>query len=167
MTGHLEQALTVDVALSERQVARHYGLSLEACRKAGFEIQTVNVAPTARMKVTRAVNFVTLETLELPAFEFRHLAGIAEMRYQLGAKLEEWELIHHSDHTSPDAIWQRGLETWAVEFDAGSYSQKTILEKVRSFRAGFDGQCWAVASEARARFLSRVLLEKPLVVRGF
>ncbi len=31
--NHLEQALTVDVALSERQVARHYGLSLEACSK--------------------------------------------------------------------------------------------------------------------------------------
>jgi hypothetical protein len=163
----LEQALTVDLALSERQVVRHYGLSLEACRKADFQIQTVDVAPTARMKVTRAVNFVTLETLELPAFEFRHLAGIAEMRYQLGARLADWSLVHHSDHTSPDAIWQRGLETWAVEFDAGSYSQKTILEKVRSFRAGFDGQCWAVASEARARFLAAVLLEKPMVVRGF
>jgi hypothetical protein len=164
---HLEQALTVDVALSERQVTRHYGLSLEACQKSGFEIQTVNVAPTARMKTTRDVNFVMLEPLELPAFEFRHLAGIAEMRHQLGAKLKDWSLVHHSDHTSPDAIWQRGLETWAVEFDAGSYSQKTILEKVRSFRAGFDGQCWAVSSDARARFLGRVLLEKPMVVRGF
>jgi Replication-relaxation len=164
---HLEQALTVDVALSERQLARHYGLSLEVCRRAGLNIQTVNVAPTARMKVTRAVNFVTLETLEIPAFEFRHLAGIAEMRHQLGAGLEDWTLVHHTDHTSPDAIWRRGLETWAVEFDAGSYSQKTILEKVRSFRAGFDGQCWAVASEARARFLGGVLLEKPMVVRGF
>jgi Replication-relaxation len=162
----LEQALTVDMALSERQVARHYRLSLEACRKAGFNIQTVNVAPTARMKVTRAVNFVTLESIEIPAFEFRHLAGIAEMRYQLGARLADWRLVHHSDHTSPDAIWQRGLETWAVEFDAGSYSQQTILEKVRSFRAGFDGQCWAVASESRARFLARVLLEKPMVVMG-
>jgi Replication-relaxation len=167
VTQRLEQALTVDMALSERQVARQYGLSLEACRKAGFEIQTVNVAPTARMKVTRAVKFITLEPLELPAFEFRHLAGIAEMRYQLGARLEDWRLVHHSDHTSPDAIWQRGLETWAVEFDAGSYSQKTILEKVRSFRAGFDGQHWAVASDARARFLAGVLLEKPIVVRGF
>jgi hypothetical protein len=164
---HLEQALTVDMALSERQVVRHHGLSLEACLEAGFEIQTVNVAPTARMKVTRAVNFVTLETLELPAFEFRHLAGIAEMRYQLGARLADWTLVHHSDHTSPDAIWRRRLETWAVEFDAGSYSEKTILEKVRSFRAGFDGQCWAVASDARARFLGEVLLEKPMVVRGF
>jgi hypothetical protein len=164
---HLEQTLTVDVALSERQVARHYGLSLEACRKAGCKIQTVNVAPTVRMKVTRAVNFIMLETLELPAFEFRHLAGIAEMRYQVSAKLEDWSLVHHSYHTSPDAIWRRGLETWAVEFDAGSYSQKTILEKVRSFKAGFDGQCWAVASEARAEFLGGVLLEKPMVVRGF
>jgi Replication-relaxation len=162
-----EQALMVDVALSERQVARHYGLSIEACRKAGFEIQTVNIAPTARMKVTRAVHFVTLENLEIPAFEFRHFAGIAEMRYQLGARLEDWSLVHHSDHTSPDAIWRRGLETWAVEFDAGSYSQKTILEKLRCFRVGFDGQCWAVSSDARARFLSGVLLEKPMVVRGF
>jgi hypothetical protein len=163
----LEQALTVDMALSERQVSQHYGLSLEACQKSGFKLQTVNIAPTARMKTTRAVNFVTLETLEIPAFEFRHLAGIAEMRHQLGASLEDWELIHHSDRTSPDAIWQRGLETWAVEFDAGSYSKRTVLEKIRSFRAGFDGQCWAVSSEARARFLAGVLLEKPMVVRGF
>jgi hypothetical protein len=60
--------------------------------------------------------------------------------------------VEHSPHYWTDRDGREfalvRLETWAVEFHVGSYSKQTILEKLRSFSAGFDGQCWAVASEA-------------------
>jgi hypothetical protein len=163
----LEVALETDLVLSQSQVRRHHGLTLEACREACLSIQEVLVTPTAKSRVARAVNFVSLEPLEIPAWELRHLVGIAETRRVLIARLEDWRLIHRAAQTSPDAIWTRGLETWAVEYDAGAYSPATLREKARAFRAGFDGQVWAVATQARAERLNVILEREPLVVRAF
>jgi hypothetical protein len=163
----LEVALETDLVLSQSQVRRHHGLTLEACREAGLSMQEVIVTPTAKSRVARAVNFVSLEPLEIPAWELRHLVGIAETRRILNARLEDWHLIHHAAQTSPDAIWSRGLETWAVEYDAGAYSPATLREKVLAFRAGFDGQVWAVATQARAERLINLLEQEPLLVRAF
>ena len=163
----LEVALETDLVLSQSQVRRHHGLTLEACRDAGLSVQAVLVTPTAKSRVARAVNFVSLEPLEIPAWELRHLVGIAETRRVLAARLEDWHLIHHAAQTSPDAIWSRGLETWAVEYDAGAYSPATVREKAQAFRAGFDGQVWAVATQARAARLNILLKQEPLVVRAF
>jgi hypothetical protein len=163
----LEVALETDLVLSQSQVRRHHGLSLEACREVGLSVQGVLVTPTAKSRVARAVNFVSLEALEIPAWELRHLVGIAETRRVLDARLEDWQLIHHAAQTSPDAIWSRGLETWAVEYDAGAYSPATVREKALAFRAGFDGQVWAVATQARAERLNLLLELEPFVVRAF
>jgi hypothetical protein len=163
----LEIALETDLVLSQSQVRRHHGLSLEACREARLSIQEMLVTPTAKSRVARAVNFVSLEPLEIPAWELRHLVGIAEVRRVLAARLEDWQLIHHAAQTSPDAIWSRGLETWAVEYDAGAYSPVTVREKALAFRAGFDGQVWAVATQARVERLNILLEREPFVVRAF
>jgi hypothetical protein len=163
----LEVALETDLVLSQNQVRRHHGLTLEACREVGLSVQEVIVTPTAKSRVARAVTFVSLEPLEIPAWELRHLVGIAEVRRVLTAKLEDWQLIHHTAQTSPDAIWSRGLEMWAVEYDAGAYSPATVREKAQAFRAGFDGQVWAVATQARAERLNMLLEREPLVVRAY
>jgi Replication-relaxation len=163
----LEVALETDLVLSQNQVRRHHGLTLEACREVGLSVQEVIVTPTAKSRVARAVTFVSLEPLEIPAWELRHLVGIAEVRRVLTAKLEDWQLIHHAAQTSPDAIWSRGLEMWAVEYDAGAYSPATVREKAQAFRAGFDGQVWAVATQARAERLNMLLEREPLVVRAY
>ena len=163
----LEVALETDLVLSQSQVRQHHGLTLEDCCDAGLSVQRVLVTPTAKSRVARSVNFVSLEPLEIPGWELRHLVGIAEARRVLGAKVEDWQLVHHAAQTSPDAIWSRGLETWAVEYDAGAYSRATVLEKAQTFQAGFDGQVWAVATQARAERLNVLLGREPLVVRAF
>ena len=75
--------------------------------------------------------------------------------------------MQHAAVTSPDATWRRGVDTWAVEFDAGAYSRVTLLEKVRAFRAGFDGQVWAVSSEGRRQTLTQLFGVAPLIVHSF
>ncbi len=167
MTRSLERALETDLALTERQARRQQGVSLEACRYAGLTITPAFIAPTARSLSKRWVNFVSLEPLGLEGFELRHLAGIAEMRYILRAEPRDWQVQGHAAETSPDAVWQRSLETWAVEFDAGAYTLKTVQRKARAFEAGFDGQVWGVASSERARVLGEVLVAPLMLVRPF
>ena len=164
LTAPLERALEVDLALSERQVWRHYGLKLEQCQQAGLSITRALIAPTVKMRHPREVAFVSLEPQTRVGFELRHLAGVAEMRHSLYAQPEDWQVIEHAPSISPDAIWYQDFETWAVEFDAGSYSLKTVFEKQQHFRAAFDGQVWGVASEARAGTLSSVLKARLLVI---
>jgi phage FluMu protein gp41 len=163
----LERDLETDLALSERQVFRYHGLTLEDCLDAGLSVQPVLIAPTVHRKVTRAVNFVMLELLEFQPFEFRHLAGTAEIRHQLQVDARDWQVVQHAAQTSPDAIWHRGLKTWAVEFDASAYSRSVLLEKAQAFRAGFDGQVWAVSSSARAATVGSVVAHEPLIVHPF
>ena len=163
----LERDLETDLALSERQVVRHYGLMLEDCFKAGLKVQSVLIAPTVHRKATREVNFVLLEPRDFAPFELRHFAGIAEARQHLQADARDWQVMQHAAQTSPDASWQRGIETWAVEFDAGAYSRATVLEKAQAFRAGFDGQVWAVSSSQRQDTLQGWLEQTPLLVRPF
>jgi hypothetical protein len=160
-------ALETDLALSERQVWKHHGLSLEQCRDLGMTIQSALIAPTVHRKARHPVQFVMLEPLSLEPFELRHLAGVAEMRRQLQAETRDWQVIQHAAQTSPDAIWWRGLETWAVEFDAGSYSRSVLLEKARAFQAGFDGQVWGVSSTSRTEMLSKITDSTPVFIRPF
>ena len=113
LTAPLERALEVDLALSERQVWRHYGLKLEQCQQAGLSITRALIAPTVKMRHSREVAFVSLEPQTRVGFELRHLAGVAEMRHCLYVPPEDWQVIEHAAITSPDAIWYQNLETWA------------------------------------------------------
>jgi hypothetical protein len=161
----LEAALETDVVLSERQVQKHYGVSLETCETAGLCVQSALIAPTVHRRATREVSFVSLEPLTLEPFEIRHLAGVAEVRHQLRVPRDHWQVVQHASSTSPDAIWTRGLECWAVEFDAGAYSRRVVLEKKRAFEAGFDGQIWAASSNARMVAIQHLL--KQSIVAAF
>ncbi len=163
----LERALKVDMALSEAQVRQRYGTTLEQCRDAGLSIVEALIAPTARSSRWRWVSFVSLEPLTFEGFELRHLAGVAEMRHALHAEPRDWQVLGHAAQTSPDAIWQRGSETWAVEYDAGAYTMKTVQRKAQAFDAGFDGQVWGVPSEGRARFHGLERSGETIVVRAF
>ena len=163
----LYRALETDLALSERQVWRHYRATLEDCRYSGLSVQAALIAPTVHRKATRRVNFVLLEPTDFEGFELRHLAAVAETRQQLRADPRDWQVVQHAAITSPDAIWRRGVDTWAIEFDAGAYSRATLLEKARAFRAGFDGQVWAVSSDGRSQTLAQLFGVAPVIVRPF
>ena len=125
------------------------------------------VAPTVHRKARRAVNFVMLEPHHLEGFELRHLVGVAEVRHQLHADPRDWQVVQHAAQTSPDAIWRRSNETWAIEFDAGAYTRCALLEKAQAFRAGFDGQIWAVNSNTRRATIAHLLHNLPLLVRPY
>ena len=163
----LERALRTDLALTEHQVRQHYGLEIPACLRRGLNVLELELAPTTSSTQRRPVRIVTLEPNERFDFEWRHLVGVAEMRHRLGANAENWQGLNHAAQTAPDAVWQRGLETWAIEFDAGSYSRVVISQKVLRFRAAYDHQIWATASEARARTLTPLLEIVPFVVAPF
>ena len=163
----LYRALETDFALSERQVWRHYGATLEDCRYSGLSVQSALIAPTVHRKATRRVNFVLLEPTDFEGFELRHLAAVAETRQQLRADPRDWQVVQHAAVTSPDATWRRGVDTWAIEFDAGAYSRATLLEKARAFRAGFDGQVWAVSSDRRSQTLGQLFGVAQLIVQPF
>jgi hypothetical protein len=165
--NRLERALATDLALTERQVRHHYGLGIAGCLERGLNVLELELAPTTSSTQKRLVKIVTLEPIERFDFEWRHLVGVAEMRQRLGANAENWQGLNHAAQTAPDAVWQRGLETWAIEFDAGSYSRAVVSQKVLRFRAAYDHQVWATASEARARTLTPLLETVPLVVAPF
>jgi hypothetical protein len=167
MTRSLERALETDLALTERQAQRQHSVNFEECCDAGLTITPAFIAPTARSSRRRWVNFVSLEPLNLEGFELRHIAGVAELRHLLGADPRSWQVLGHAAETSPDAMWHRGLEIWAVEFDAGAYTLKTVQRKARAFEAGFDGQVWGVASSERAQVLGDVLGSRAMLVRPF
>jgi hypothetical protein len=163
----LERALQTDLALSQGQVRQHFGLEIAGCLERGLSVLELELAPTTSSTHKRPVRIVMLEPIERFDFEWRHLVGVAEMRHQLGANPEDWQGLNHAPQTAPDAVWQRGLETWAIEFDAGSYSRAVVSQKVLRFRAAYDHQIWATASEARARTLTPLLEAVPLVVAAF
>jgi Replication-relaxation len=165
--NRLERALQTDLALTERQVRHHYGLEIPDCLERGLSVLALELAPTTSSTQKRPVRIVTLEPAERFDFEWRHLVGVAEMRHRLGANPEDWHGLNHAAQTAPDAVWQRGLETWAIEFDAGSYSRAVVAQKVLRFRAAYDHQIWATASEARARTLTPLLETDPFVVAPF
>ena len=163
----LERALRTDLALTERQVRHHYGLEIAGCLERGLSVLELELAPTTSSTQKRPVQIVMLEPIERFDFEWRHLVGVAEIRHRLGANPEDWHGLNHAAQTAPDAVWQRGLETWAIEFDAGSYSRPVVAQKVLRFRAAYDHQIWATASEARARTLTPLLEAVLLVVAPF
>jgi hypothetical protein len=163
----LERALETDLVLSERQVWRHYGATLEDCERNGYAVRSVLVAPTVHRKATRPVQFVSLEPQTLEDYELRHLAAVAEVRHVLRADPRNWRVVQHAASTSPDAIWRHGLETWAIEFDAGAYSRATLLEKARSFRARYDDHIWAVASVSRAITVARYTTVQPVNIVAY
>ena len=163
----LERALQTDLALTERQVRLQYGLEITACLERGLNVLELELAPTTSSTQKRPLRIVTLEPVERFDFEWRHLVAVAEMRHRLGASPEDWQGLNHAAQTAPDAVWQRGLEAWAIEFDAGSYSRAVVAQKVLRFRAAYDHQVWATASEARAKTLAPWLETGPFVVAPF
>ena len=165
--NRLERALCTDLALSERQVRRHYGLEIADCLERGLHITKLELTPTTSSTRPISLSAVTLEPVLLADFEWRHLLGVAEMRHWLGANPEDWRHFNHAAQTVPDAVWRYGLETWVIEFDAGSYSRPVVAQKVLSFQAAYDHQVWATASEARATTLAELIPVVPLIVTPF
>jgi len=157
MTAALSLAsLSVDGAWSEGQV-RRYGLAVpkKAVRVEGY------LPLTAYSREVRAVFYVLPELASLSLSALRHLAGVAEMRIRLGLPPDPsvWKASFARFHRveEPDAVWFTPSGPVAVEYDAGHYSRRLLMEKHRAFALRYVGQVWGAPVPKRAQTLERLL----------
>ena len=102
-----------------------------------------------------------------------HLVGVGEMRRMLGVTdPAQWVVSTAARHRveDPDAVWQRGWQTVAIEYDSGHYGETLVLRKLDSFKSrGMHETIWGVPSSQRAKRLMREtagrLTSPPLVTR--
>ena len=155
----LAEALRCDLALSEGQLSRHFGLvPLEKeARGLGLHVVRAVLNPSHHANRLLEVSFYTpyLWVVRLGPPLLRHLAGVGEMRQILGVPAGEWRTdthrIHHREQ--PDAYWYSRIGPVAVEYDAGSYSLPLLQRKVETFALRFVGQYWGAPTERKAASL--------------
>lgn len=157
------ESLACDKALSLRQFRRRWpGVDPAGLEGVVLVEHTINEA-TWRRKFR--VAFVALEeAAALPDFALRHLAGVAEMRYALKARCEDWysdAARVHLDAT-PDAVWYTQEGPCAVEYDLG-YARADIRRKHAGFSRMYARQFWGVAIPSRLNHLKRLLPQEPRV----
>ena len=136
-----------------RMAEQRYGMSAEELRP-HFALREVEFKPLNVSNRSVRATFIAADEALLrwtPAWELAHLAGTAQLRTQLGARVEDWVPEPGMKANRPDAIWQPGEQVVAVEFDAG-YPPKVVREKLRTF-ADFDQVVWGTPSPVRASHL--------------
>ncbi len=82
----------------------------------------------------------------------RHLSGVASVRFALGVSpsMDVWRVDRDPVHptATPDALWKRGYELLAVEYDVG-YPKAQVREKLVHFLRAYDGVVWGVPTSLR------------------
>lgn len=170
---HAHQALAVDGVLSTQQLTRHFGLRLGDMRgvpfvsallhpvhgRYGLEVKTRFLLRAKRMQHSHI-------------HRLAHLAGLAEMRQQLGVHPDEeaWHIEPRSrlSYEQPDAIWHSPYGDVAIEFDTGSYSSLTIQKKRGTFKdRGFAATVWGVPSVKRQQRLKQQFGQEVLLADWF
>lgn len=163
----LERDLVVDRGISARHALEGYGVSVSQATRAGLGVleRRIGLTYSARSEVDVTL-IVWPEEARLrraSGSTLRHLAGVTAVRLVVGAAAVDWEneggarVARHL----PDGYWQRpdvyAGAVWAIEYDAGSYSSRQLLEKGRGFMVTHGYQVWGVASEARIRTVEAAL----------
>lgn len=139
----LANALAIDRALSEGQLQRRFGAGVSLAGTLTGVVICDKILPLN--KGLQPVRFVvSADYAHFTSGSLRHLAGLAEMRYQL--KATNWLLPDHFDPEKPDALWG----DIAIEYDAGEYSRHRLRYKLGAMEA-FPAQIWGVATPARAK----------------
>lgn len=106
----------------------------------------------------------------------QHAVGVAGARHLLEVPLNRWVLGGRKvrGEPEPDAVWVRGEELVAVEYDFGTYSRTQVREKALRFVERFDDQVWVCPTPGRAEYLrstiereAGVAISEPLVVSPY
>ncbi|PZA07418.1 replication-relaxation family protein [Meiothermus sp. Pnk-1] len=152
-------ALGCDLALSEGQLMRHYGVtpSEREAHAMGLHVVRAVLNPSHHANRLLEVRFFTpyLWVARLGPPLLRHLAGVGEMRHILGVPPSSWRTDTHRIHyrEQPDAYWYAPEGPIAVEYDAGSYSVAQLARKVEAFALRFVGQRWGAPTPRKAASL--------------
>lgn len=159
MASSLLDSLTTDQVLSVAQLRRHYGMSESEAVARGARGFVVAVAETQN-SAEELHRFVVLARKRPfnDGGNVRHLTGVAEMRYLLGATHDAWvsEADKHHVRNEPDGVWSKPEGDVAIEYDAGSYSPKQIVDKLSAFQAGYSGQIWGSPSKQRVAHIKKL-----------
>lgn len=159
----IRAAIRCDLALSEGQLVRHYGVVPSEKEADGMGLFVVRAVlnPSHHANRLMEVRFYTpyLWVSRLGPPLLRHLAGVGEMRHILGAAVGDWRTDTHRIHyrEQPDAYWYSRLGPFAIEYDAGSYSLDLLQRKVQTFALRFVGQYWGAPTEKKAASLREKL----------
>jgi hypothetical protein len=158
--------LEVDRVLTGGAVHRRYMPDVsdrEACERLrhlaadGVVVTWVEwVALTARARSVRPITFVARQRIGSTPAALRHLAGLAEMRWQLKAVIREWIVTTDTlwgEAEQPDAIAEDSYGCLAIEYDTGAYSARQVRKKSETYQRIFGRQLWGVPHEARRHWL--------------
>lgn len=149
----------MDLALSEGQVLRWYGVSLDSLFPPGGKTAGISLREVYLPGVYAPVRqrFLILPRLAKARwFTLRHLAGLAALRREVGA-LKGWQVEVQAARDHPDALWQGR----AVEYDAGAYSIPTLRLKLGTYER-YPEQLWGTVSPERRALLLRLAEEMQL-----
>jgi hypothetical protein len=155
------QALHCDKAYSWQQFARRWP-AVQPASLPGVVVVERSIAEILKGQPLQ-VRFVTLEALaEEEGFTLRHLAGVAEMRYALRARGEDWVNDAGTIHldSTPDAVWHNPEGPCAIEYDL-RYNRQVVLRKQQDYLRIYNHQYWGVAVPSRALYLKRTLKPGP------
>lgn len=156
-----QEALACDQALSLAQFQRRWP-ELDPAALPGVALLEREVAEITKAR-PRTVVFVALEALqEAEGFALRHLAGVAEMRYALGARPQDWQTDAAAVHldATPDALWWSPEGVAAIEYDI-RYNRDLVLRKARDYRRIYVRQYWGATRLSRVQYLQRLLGPDP------
>ncbi|THF85508.1 hypothetical protein E7T09_16255 [Deinococcus sp. KSM4-11] len=166
--------LTMDLAIADTQLRRHYGLSAEDIEGVPFVDAVLRpMHANTSLEVQTAVYLRSATLAYRNDAALMHLVGVGEMRRHLNVVYpSQWTVSTAGRHRieEPDALWHRGAFDVAVEYDTGEYKLHHVLRKLDGFASrGLRGPVWGVPSARRAAFLqgevgSR-LMEPPLVTQ--
>ncbi len=115
-----------------------------------------SVALTARARRVWPITFVARQRIDSTPAVLRHLAGLAEMRWQLKAAILEWIVTVDTlscEAEQPDAIAEDSHGCLAIEYDTGAYSAEQVRKKSLTYERIFGRQLWGIPHEARHRWL--------------
>ncbi len=153
MASNLLDALATDHVLSVGQLERHHGVSESEAKNLGVRAFAVALSKTQSSNSYDRYRFVIRKGKRAPedGGTVRHLTGVAELRYLLGAPHDAWlsDAGKQRVKSKPDAIWTTPGGVVAIEYDSGCYDPERIADKLLSFKAGYTSQIWGTPSKAR------------------
>lgn len=162
-----QEALESDRAMTAAQARSLYRVTAKAAREAGAYVITRTVKEHCNSNRNHTVRFLTHDpkVAKYDGNRLRHLAGTVALRQQLDVHPSRWVSDAGAALATfvPDAVWESESGRVAVEYDAGSYSRETVMEKGRAFMEFEGGQVWGVASEGRVPFVVATLREAGVV----
>lgn len=169
--------LAFDLVMSRSQLQRHYGLQSEDLEGVPYVMDyllPINSAVAQEHKVhfflaRKRQRYWSGPTLGHSAAtsEMRRLQGIpADPRaWTLGSRGKAEGKLHYEE---PDAVAHTSQGDVPMEYDTGSYTMRTIENKLQTYQdRGFLRPCWGVPSARRYSRLQPLIPADLLLVRWF